>query len=168
MWLWCYCFVWRKRWSLFKIGNYHGCISTYISKLNVVIDTIGQGLFSVCCRTWTTKWLLSLCFVSHISDRGLGDDTGAKKKKKKQKKKKKAGATEVVQDPLAKVLIYLTLYVYFLKHLLRGWILSKYFTVFVLTGVESWKWPFQVEGLSLAHSLFSTITFQTGELAARW
>lgn len=51
-----------------------------------------------------------LCFVSRISDRGLGDDTGAKKKKKRQKKKKKAGATEAVQDPLAKVLISWTLY----------------------------------------------------------
>lgn len=56
-------------------------------------------------------WLLEsnkpvrpLSFLDHFSDRGLGDDTGAKKKKKKQKKKKKAGATEVVQDPLAKVL----------------------------------------------------------------
>lgn len=50
------------------------------------------------------RTILSLSFLAHFSDRGLGDDTGAKKKKKKQKKKKKAGATEVVQDPLAKVL----------------------------------------------------------------
>lgn len=40
--------------------------------------------------------------LSCVSDRGLGDDAGAKKKKKKQKKKKKSGATEAVQDPLAK------------------------------------------------------------------
>lgn len=43
----------------------------------------------------------SSCF----SDRGLGDDTGAKKKKKKQKKKKKSAATETTQDPLAKARI---------------------------------------------------------------
>lgn len=41
-----------------------------------------------------------------FSDRGLGDDTGAKKKKKKQKKKKKSGATEASQDPLTKVWIH--------------------------------------------------------------
>lgn len=41
-------------------------------------------------------------FLSCFSDRGLGDDTGAKKKKKRQKKKKKSGATEAAPDPLAK------------------------------------------------------------------
>lgn len=44
-------------------------------------------------------------YLSCFSDGGLGDDTGAKKKKKRQKKKKKSGATEVAQDPLAKVYI---------------------------------------------------------------
>lgn len=86
-------------------NDFHGCISTCILNVNVVNDTTGRALFSDYWKTWATKELLSLCFVSHISDRGLGDDTGAKKKKKKQKKKKKAGATEAVQDPLAKVLI---------------------------------------------------------------
>lgn len=62
----------------------------------MVNDTTAQGL------TLETKRSV-VSVLSCCSDRGLGDDTGAKKKKKKQKKKKKSGATEAAQDPLAKV-----------------------------------------------------------------
>lgn len=44
------------------------------------------------------------CFLFCHSEKGLGDDSGAKKKKKRQRKKKdKSVVQEAAQDPLAKV-----------------------------------------------------------------
>lgn len=67
-----------------------------MSRAGMVNDTTAQDL-----ALETKRSVVSI--LSCFSDRGLGDDTGAKKKKKKQKKKKKSGATEAAQDPLAKV-----------------------------------------------------------------
>lgn len=155
---------------LFEFGvlfcnDCHGCISTCLSNFNVVNPTIRQGLLSVCCWTGTTKELLSLCFFCSISVTEVLVTTLVPKRRKRSRKRRrklvpqKQSRTLLLRFSFNKLCMASLLNVCWKVQLSLSFFFLRICFIPHLIAAESWKWPYQVEGLSLAHSLFSSVPF---------